>query len=299
MPKNINPNGNGRAKFYNLRAEKGLLANIPFYPSEYDVNNTLWQNSTPRGFLNGINVIDIKQNGNVEYPAHRGGNFLGEGNFLDEAFNLSREPITEYTIPKNETIIPDDAFNGCVTLKKLTIHPGVKSIGKNAFTGLDFKYIYRTEKGDTVLINDILKEQSKDLKLLDIKKLSRVFDNFDYNLLIRCDKFEQLIKLSEILNKNKFGIPYVYALALIESGMVEEFYKESDFRFFKNEIPNVNKLLKDASDEEKLAFFKFAASLGCFSAKKMLDKNRTIFAQKASSLLAIILNTKKINIRRI
>lgn len=38
--------------------------------------------------------------------------------------------MIEYTIPDSETEIPDDAFNGCITLKKLIIHPGIKSIGK-------------------------------------------------------------------------------------------------------------------------------------------------------------------------
>ena len=296
MPKIINPKGNGRAKYFDLRAEKSLLANIPFYPDEYEANNTLWQNSTPRGFLNGINVIDIKQNGNAEYPAHRGGNFLNGGNFLDEAFNLAREPVTEFIIPRSETIIPDDAFNGCLSIKKVTIHSGIKSIGTNAFAGLDFKYAYRTEEGETVLDNELPKE--KNIKVLDIKELNKVLDKFDYNILIKCEKFEQLIELLDVLNKNKFGIPYVYAEALIESGAVDDFCIKSDFRFFKNEIPDINELLKQCSDDEKFAFFKFAASLGCFSKERMLDKNGTIFAQKASSLLALILNTKKINIRR-
>ena len=298
MPKYINPKGNEKAKYYNLRAEEGILANIPFYPYEYDINCTLWQNSGIRGFLNGINVIRIKENGNREFVANRGGDFSAGGCFLNEAFNLAREPITEYIIPKSENTIPDDAFNGCVTLKKLTIHPGVKSIGKNAFAGLNFKYAYKTETGDIVFINEISKEQEKNLIVLDIRKLKRVFDRFDYNILLNCNDLDNLNKLIEMLYKNKFEIPYVFAQNLIDSCGIEEFCNNSDFRFFKNEIPNLNELLKDCSDEEKLAFFKFATSLGCFSAKK-ISNNKTKFAQKASSLLAIILNTKKIDIRKL
>ena len=297
MPKYINPKGNGKAKYFNLRAEEGILSNIPFYPDEYNINSTLWQNSEIRGFLNGINVIRIKENGNKGYGAKSGGDFSTGGCFLNEAFNLSREPITEYTIPKSEDIIADDAFNGCINLKKITIHSGVKSIGKDAFAGVHFKYAYKTETEAIVLANDISKEEAKNMSLLDIEKLSRGFDKFDYNILLNCDNFNQLNKLSEVLNKNKFSIPYVYGLALQKSGEIEEFCQNSDFRFFKNEINNINGLLKDCPDEEKLAFFKFAKSLGCFSREKMFDNS--IIAQKASSLLAILLNTNMINIRRL
>lgn len=133
MPKSINPKGNGRAKYFDLIAEEAIIANIPFYLNEDDKNNTMWQNSTPRGFLNGIDVRNITQNGNPTFGASRGGNFTGECNFLNEAFNLSRQPMIEYTIPDSETEIPDDAFNGCITLKKLNIHSKVESIGKRAF----------------------------------------------------------------------------------------------------------------------------------------------------------------------
>ena len=99
MPKSINPKGNGRAKYFDLRAEEAITSNIPFYPDEYDQNSTMWQNSSIRGFFNGIDVRNIGSNGNIEYGANRGGNFTGECNFLNEAFNLSREPMIEYTIP--------------------------------------------------------------------------------------------------------------------------------------------------------------------------------------------------------
>lgn len=140
MPKNINPRGNGRAKYFDLRAEEAITSNIPFYPDEKDQNSTMWQNSSVRGFFNGIDVRNIQSNGNIEYGASRGGNFTGECNFLNEAFNLSRQPMIEYAIPDSETEIPDDSFNGCITLKKLIMHSGIKSIGKRAFEGLDFKY---------------------------------------------------------------------------------------------------------------------------------------------------------------
>ena len=103
------------------------------------------------------------------------------------------------------------------------------------------------------------------------------------------------------LSKNKFNIPYVYGLALVKSGNTKSFIENSDFRFFKNEIPKINDMLLDFPEEEKIDFFKFANSLGCFSTEKMLDKKgketQVPLAQKASSLLAIILKTDKIKLR--
>lgn len=75
------------------------------------------------------------------------------------------------------------------------------------------------------------------------------------------------------MNKKKFKIPYVYGLELIKSGKAKSFCENSDFRFFKNEIPKINDLLLDFPEEERLDFFKFASNLGCFSLQKMVDKN--------------------------
>ena len=60
MPESINPNGNGSAKFFDLRAEETITSSIPFYPTYYDRNGKMWQNSTTRGFLNGIDVRNIR-----------------------------------------------------------------------------------------------------------------------------------------------------------------------------------------------------------------------------------------------
>lgn len=182
MPKSINPRGNGSAKYFDLRAEEAITSNIPFYPDEDDQNSTMWQNSSVRGFFNGIDVRNIKSNGNIEYGANRGGNFTGECNFLNEAFNLSRQPMIEYTIPDSETEIPDDAFNGCITLKKLIIHPGIKSIGKRAFDGLDLKYAYRTETGELVFAQELPRNENEYTDVVELGKIAKSFDGFDYSI---------------------------------------------------------------------------------------------------------------------
>lgn len=301
MPKSINPKGNGRAKYFDLRAEEAITSNIPFYPNGVDLNGAMWQNSSIRGFFNGIDVRNIQSNGNTEYGASHGGNFTGECNFLNEAFNLSREPMIEYTIPDSEPEIPDDAFNGCITLKKIVIHSGIKSIGKRAFDGLQFKYAYRTETGELVFAQDLPRNKNEYTDVMELGKITKSFDGFDYSILIQRDRLDEMIDFSEILSKNKFSIPCVYGLALVESGKTKSFTENSDFRFFKNEIPKVNEMLLDFPEEERLDFFKFASGLGCFSAEKILDKKgketQVLLAQKASSLLAQLLKTEEIKLR--
>lgn len=301
MPKSINPKGNGRAKYFDLRAEEAITSNIPFYPDEDDQNSTMWQNSSVRGFFNGIDVRNIKSNGNIEYGASRGGNFTGECNFLNEAFNLSREPMIEYTIPDSETEIPDNAFNGCITLKKLVMHSGIKSIGERAFDGLQFKYAYRTETEKLVFAQELPENKNEYTDVVELSKIAKSFEKFDYSILVQSDKLDEITDFSEILSKNKFSIPYVYGLALVESGKTKLFTENSDFRFFKNEIPKINDMLLDFSEEERLDFFKFASSLGCFSTEKMLDKKGketgVLLAQKASSLLAQLLKTDEMRLR--
>ena len=84
MQKSINPNGNDNAKAINVRSEQGLVV-LPFYSNEVDRNSRYWQNSTPRGYLNGINVNNIAHNDKNGYSAQAGGDFSGGQNFLQEA----------------------------------------------------------------------------------------------------------------------------------------------------------------------------------------------------------------------
>ena len=238
-------------------------------------------------------------NGNSEFGANSGGNFIGECNFLNEAFNLSREPMIEYTIPDSETEIPDDAFNGCITLKKLIMHTKIKSIGKRAFDGLQFKYAYRTETGNLVFAQDLPRNEYTEV--IEIDKIAKSFDGFDYGILVQRDRLGEITELSEILSKNKFTIPYLYGLSLVKSGKTNLFTENSDFRFFKKEFPKINDMLLDYPEEERLDFFKFASSLGCFRTEKMLDKKgketQVLLAQKATSLLAMILKTDEMKLR--
>jgi len=73
LPKELNPDGDESERFMDLVAEDALIGGMPFYPNNTDDNHYLWQNSTIRGYLNGINVCNIKDNGNPKVSAPRGG----------------------------------------------------------------------------------------------------------------------------------------------------------------------------------------------------------------------------------
>ena len=138
---------------------------------------------------------------------------------------------------------------------------------------------------------------------VELSKLSRNFIGFDYNLVLQKDKLQQIRSLAEILNKNKFKMPFVYGKALIDRELDKQFCNNCDFRFFKSEFRDINDLLLDFPEEERLDFFKFANSLGCFSTDKVLDKNgketKVILAQKATSVLSQLLKTEDMKLRKI
>lgn len=86
LPREINPEGTGSASVIILQTEQAIISGIPFYPNLKDKNRAMYQNSTIRGYLNGINVNNIKTNGNTKYTAPNGGDFR-EHNFLAEALS--------------------------------------------------------------------------------------------------------------------------------------------------------------------------------------------------------------------
>jgi len=86
LPTEINPDGNGKAKFIDIRSEEAIMAGMPFYEAWHD-NKNMWQNSQVRAFLNGYNIHEEikKGNGNTECIAKMNYDFT-KMNFLKEAF---------------------------------------------------------------------------------------------------------------------------------------------------------------------------------------------------------------------
>ncbi len=105
LPKTINPQGSGTAKYLDLKSEKALLGlylhddfldNWNLYKDlvgnknakKLEENCCLWQNSIVRGFLNGIDVNYIKNaNGNPAYSAPSIQNFE-KNNFIKNALDI-------------------------------------------------------------------------------------------------------------------------------------------------------------------------------------------------------------------
>ncbi len=296
LPKSINPNGRGKDDCFKLKASKGIVSSIPFIQvgSNLDISKSLWEHSTIRGFLNGNSVRDIYSN--------FGGDFSKECSFLDEAFDLSREPIREYEIPEGEKEIADNAFNGCVSLERIKLPTGVNRLGKKAFSGLDFKFLYVNDIDGSIIFSkdEIQKEEYRRVDTFD--KVMRTLDDVDYDEILRNakayafdSKTNQLIDLAEKLSKSKFRMPYVYVEQLIRNNLAKRLIENGEFRFLRSEIPDINDKLLDFSDDEKIDFYKFASALGCFSKERMLDDNgketEVIMGQKATSLLMRFLKT--------
>jgi len=80
-------------------------------------------------------------------------------------------------------------------------------------------------------------------------------------LLLGNSDFANLIKLSEKLKNSKFRIPYQYVKYLQETGNLQSFTENSDFKFFKN---TMSELDASFSGGKGLSFFEFAAALRVF-----------------------------------
>ena len=187
--------------------------------------------------------------------------------------------LEKITIPEGVTSIETDSFEECSSLEKITIPEGVTTIERGAFGGCSS-----------------LKEISIPSSVKFIGK-----ENFDYNNVIYDnEKKTTIFKNDEKFKKSSKYIPMLYLLHLFETEKTESFFKNTDFRAFNSNIPNLKGLLSKHSEEEQLNFFKFAVCLGCFSKEKILDKNlketEVTVGQKASALLAKLIKTPQMEL---
>ena len=184
--------------------------------------------------------------------------------------------LEEIKIPETVTEISAMAFSGCLSLTEIEIPQGVKKIDSMAFS------------------------RCSSLTKINIPKALKDFSGFDsikYNNITYDEDFNIYLGMKE---KNNKYIPISYLEVLNMNNNLINFLKNSDFKNFNSNIQNLQKLLQNEPKEEKLNFFKFAVSLGCFSNEKILDKNgketQTTVSQKASSLLAQLLKIKELKI---
>lgn len=164
----------GREKTLVLDSDEAILSGLPFHPLFAFQNSLLWQNSLIRAFMNSAKTSEM--DGNLEYDGEHEFDFRNSG-LLQQAFNMTRQPTREYTIPEDENKICDYAFSGCVGIEKIIIPPHVTMLGKSAFSGCvnsqlfiqspsskleleedalegsDFKFIYISKDGSSLVLS--------------------------------------------------------------------------------------------------------------------------------------------------
>lgn len=142
-------------------------------------------------------------------------------------------------------------------------------------------------KGNTNIKIDVISNSFYDFKYTDLANDKIISDIYDFAVM---------------LNKSKFQIPYEYAIELVEQNKYKDFFDDTNFRFFRAELPNINEKLSKYEKAEKISFYKFARCLGCFSKEKIKDENgndtETVVGQKASSFLANMLKNPNFRLRK-
>ncbi|MBP3596374.1 MAG: leucine-rich repeat domain-containing protein [Clostridia bacterium] len=209
--------------------------------------------------------------------------------------------LTKIKIPEKVNVIASRIFFGCASLKEIEISEEVTKISDGAFFGCSSI----TEIKLPEQVNMIGREAFSNcfsLKKIKIpKELTNIgLEAIKYNNVTYDDDCNIYLEMNEKNNKNTKYIPMPYLMKLKENNNLFNFLKNSDFKNFNSNIKNLQELLQNETQEEKLDFFKFVVSLGCFSNEKLLDKNgketETAVSQKASSLLAQLLKTEELKI---
>ncbi len=115
-----------------LHSKYALNAGMPFYPNKDDVYNHLWQNSSPRAWLNGLNVNNLKSNGNPEFSAPNGGDY-SKNNFLNEAFAeiIEKLKFIDLQKPENKQFKQRQVWGVEIREKPMTIDEQIKFYVEN------------------------------------------------------------------------------------------------------------------------------------------------------------------------
>lgn len=206
------------------------------------------------------------------------------------------EKLKELNIPKKVKVMALDAISMCKALKKLSFNQKTRFNGE--LEDYSFKCMYLLKNGTMVLEDEI--PEIKDIKYaIDFQD----YQDFDLSYILNSKEKTSIMTLLDKVKKNKINIPIGFAKQLDENKMLKSFIENSNFKFFRNENPNLSEELKKTPLEEQLDFYKFANAIGCFSTKKVVDKNgvetETTLAQKSSSLLAQLLKHDGMKLRKI
>lgn len=212
--------------------------------------------------------------------------------------------LEKLEIPDSVHTIGKEAFKGCQSLNELVLPSGLTAVENDAFADCGFKYVYIDKKSSKVVYCKNLPENTENCtKITDLNHFRNI-EGFDISKLFNVAQIEDYSKVADKLNKSKLSLPASFIEAMKAEGLLEKMASEMDFRYFRAEIPDLNKIFEKLPNENgKIAFMKFAIALGCFSTEKLLDKNgretETPIAQKASSCLASILKVNDLTVEEI
>ena len=305
LPKVLNPRGKSKNNYLSLMSEHPLLTNINAHQESVSLNvnryGNVWINSTQRSYLNGL---DGKQKmlGENFYKTINSGDFTNTGGFINEAFNLSKTPIDEFTISPTENKINAYAFAGCVSLKRINVPYNVRMINYKAFEDINLKYAYRDKNLEYITFAT---ELPKDIDSYEIIYL-QTLENYDYNKILNSLGF--LAKASTILHKRKLKFDFKTLLDIYticnnnddlnnQTELILNWLEKGEFSFFNNEA---KKIIPSSTIYDKLFAdtYLFAYALGAFSNQPVLDKfdnpTNVMLSQKVCSFLAKLHNSPMI-----
>ena len=242
LPQNINPRGKriGGANIIKTETEECILSGLPFYPDWHDENCPMWQNSLVRAFLNSAKSSEL--DGNPEFKAPLQWDFTKSG-FLYQAFDMTREPTKEYTIPETEKEVADYAFTGCVGIEKIIIPSHVTTVDYYAFSDCpnaqvvfekpnknlyiaplvygdnNFNFVYLSKDGNQVIYSPY--EDSA----LEKSCFKVDYNEVTFKLLIDYNYRANFVKtkLWKESGKIKF-IPPEYTLKIFPTGELEKYF---------------------------------------------------------------------------
>lgn len=162
--------------------------------------------------------------------------------------------LEEITIDDGIWQVGEEAFLNCYNLNQIEIPNSVTSIGKNAFKGCSFKYIYKLYNGKWILSVNSL-NRSGISKCYDISKIGDM-----YSQILALKDSEKILDRLVILKKNNIYI-------------TNECYENEKFMeniFYNDNLDFVKKLFKrlkiqEVNEKYILPFYKLLYNLGAFS----------------------------------
>ena len=285
LPKTINPKGNGTDNYLTLISEKGLISNIYQHPHIASLESRTYNNSTFRGFLNGITLDSqayISKDINIIKE-----DFDGIG-LYNEIFHETRSPVVHFTLSKYQDSIPDRAFEGCISIENITIQKPIFYVGEQCFAGTKLQYLYLDKMDNVHIARSIPNEAHLGIPMRNAQEVifysKHPYEYFD---------------IRKQLAKAKTDLPVSFLLKLNQDNTLQNLYN-SDFRFFKNEMSHFPSFWDGATKEELSTFFTFAMALGCFSKKRLTVAGESTdipYAQKASSMVSRMIRRYKLSIK--